>query len=242
MAQDKNLADSLLDLEYRIFHSNVLDSMTALIVKKSRLYKFAGHPKEAVKELSRITTDNQTFEVLKEFSILYYLDQNFAQSIRYATQALKKGRNRTDTIDLQSVMILDYLELSKWDTARLLLENMDEIKNKELIIKTLSNPPRLKDPRTAQILQLIIPGAGQAYSGKLYQGLASAGLQSGAIIYMISSLLSNHYLSGIITGGGLWLRFYVGGAKHAKVLSARRNQEKLEKYTKRIREMILEKR
>jgi TM2 domain-containing membrane protein YozV len=77
----------------------------------------------------------------------------------------------------------------------------------------------------AELLSVILPGAGQVYTGHYAQGLISLGW-NGLFGYLtVKAFQANRVFDGVMTGSLLWLRFYAGGYQTAGTWADERNTE-----------------
>ncbi len=77
----------------------------------------------------------------------------------------------------------------------------------------------------ANILSVVIPGAGQIYTGNILSGMLSFGWNLLWGYITVNSIVENRVLDGIFVGDLLWLRFYFGNLQNAKKFAIERNIE-----------------
>jgi len=77
----------------------------------------------------------------------------------------------------------------------------------------------------ANILSVVLPGAGQIYTGNILSGMLSFGWNLLWGYITINSIVENRVLDGIFVGDLLWLRFYFGNLQNAKKFAIERNIE-----------------
>jgi TM2 domain-containing membrane protein YozV len=92
------------------------------------------------------------------------------------------------------------------------------------------NTPKLKNPRTARILSMIIPGSGQIYAGYPGDGLISFGLHALAIGGAGLAFINGLYITGWIGGFGVLQKLYFGGNHRAAELAEEKNRLKKESF------------
>ena len=84
------------------------------------------------------------------------------------------------------------------------------------------------------MLSLIIPGTGQFYSGDIKAGLNSLLLLSG--IFYLGTIVSP---SGLVLIVPLFIKYYIGGAVHAKQIAERKRNEKKYAYYTNLMKILL---
>lgn len=96
------------------------------------------------------------------------------------------------------------------------LENIKS-KSRELLRlkKRLSRSER-KNPKTARILSMIIPGSGQVYAGDWRNGINSLLLTGGLFTLGVYTIGAAGFIDGILMVGPWYQRYYTGGFKRAE--------------------------
>lgn len=77
----------------------------------------------------------------------------------------------------------------------------------------------------AKILSIIIPGAGQFYTGNIVSGILSLGWNVLWGYITVNSIIEHRVLDGIFVGDLLWLRFYLGNLQNAGKFAEQKNAE-----------------
>jgi putative membrane protein insertion efficiency factor len=80
----------------------------------------------------------------------------------------------------------------------------------------------MKHPNLAAVMSAVIPGSGQMYSGRVYDGFRHL-VFNGLLIYSVYQLFKNDYYAGGYLLAGFTLPFYVGNIVGAKRASKQRN-------------------
>lgn len=75
----------------------------------------------------------------------------------------------------------------------------------------------------AKYSSVIIPGAGQFYTGEYVSGLISLGWNILFGYLTINSFVEDRVFDGIVTGNFLWLRFYIGNLQNAENFVTQKN-------------------
>ena len=102
-----------------------------------------------------------------------------------------------------------FMEFSK-------LKNLKS-RNREIIrLKKRLERAERKNPKTAKILSMIIPGSGQIYAGDWRNGLNSLLLTGGLMTLGIYTISAAGFIDGIVMVGPWYQRYYTGGFKRAE--------------------------
>jgi len=80
----------------------------------------------------------------------------------------------------------------------------------------------MKHPNLAAVMSAVIPGSGQMYSGRVYDGFRHLVI-NGLLIYSVYQLFKNDYYAGGYLLAGFTLPFYVGNVVGAKRAAEQRN-------------------
>jgi hypothetical protein len=94
------------------------------------------------------------------------------------------------------------------------------------------------NPRKAWIMSLILPGAGQFYSGEIKEGLNSAALLGGLLYLTVSIAMKYSFLESIAVILPWYQRYYSGGANKAERLALEKQQSKRNEYYRDILKRI----
>ncbi len=94
------------------------------------------------------------------------------------------------------------------------------------------------NPATAKLLSIILPGAGQAYSGNWRGALNSFVLNAGLGTLAVFTAVNYSFLEGATSIMPWLLRYYMGGFGHAETTAIQVQQEKRQRL---LQEIILKK-
>ncbi len=235
-------------LEYeRIFYSsqNTFSKCEALL-KKSYCYKSLNAFTKGAQTLQRIELsdmpDSIQYNVRYEHALDCFLSGNYEETENLFMQINYYTKKQNLINKCLYLDILNKNELQKWDEADSLFYIYIKAKNISIdsnSIHDLLQKPKLLNPKTAKTISYIIPGAGQMYAGHIFRGISSIIMQGGFATYTFYSLKNNFYLSGILTGFGIFQMLYFGGARYAYYLAEKENTKKIMLYNRKIKEFIL---
>ncbi len=167
------------------------------------------------------------------------LEKNFSYAL-YETDQLKG--------DFNSIMLrrkylykgICYFGLKKYEESHHYLKNSLPETDTVRIVRLqqlFENHKRLSSPNSALaiVLSVVLPGAGQIYSGNIGGGINSVLLLSG--LFYISSTLST---SGLIIIIPFLYRYYIGGILNAKKFAEEKQKEKQQVFFTNLSIFLLE--
>jgi len=249
------LADSLFQagdiysakLEYeRVIFQNIDPEINNLaILKKSFCYKKLKQYDQSLLNLERANlfsnNDSLNFTLRREIALSAYLAGEFETVQNQLAQINFYVEDTTFTAGLKYLEILTLNQMLKWDEAKILATIYNENYKLALKIDELygAKYPKVRRGNKFEYLATIFPGFVQAREGKVFDGIISAGLRGGALIWGFHQVLNDFIFSGIITGGGLYYIFYTGAIHYAKELTKENNQRRIKEYNDLINSKIL---
>ena len=106
--------------------------------------------------------------------------------------------------------------------------HQDSLKTKSIIDSLFNVLAGIKhpNPRTARILSMIIPGAGQFYAGDIKNGINSFLLTGIFITIGITVAINYSILDGIASAVPWFQRYYMGGYQRAEIIARERLLQK----------------
>lgn len=217
-----------------------------LLWKKAQCYKQMEAFEVAYKTLNRINSanipDSLKVKYREESILMPYLADNPSTAFAEYEEAkinLKAGELKK----LGYLRVLVLVEQQEWKRAKKAMKTYAERKPLEMNIDSLfqgvTSGNAFKKPNTGKTLSYILPGAGQIYAGHFWKGMASFGLTSGTAFLGVNRFLKGYYFSSLISGTGLFLRFYLGGKRHSQELIEKYNQKKAENFKNLIIQKII---
>lgn len=94
----------------------------------------------------------------------------------------------------------------------------------EYHLKKLSKKHLFKSPKTAKTLSTFVPGSGQLYACRPDHMIYSLAFIGASTIYTVGSFITGYYVTGVLTGIPVTLKFYLGGRQNAAELVNRKNE------------------
>ncbi|RED93364.1 tetratricopeptide repeat protein [Marinoscillum furvescens] len=201
-----------------------------LLYRKAMCYKELEEYEHALSILDRITSVNDNGGVSAqqlqyERIVLAYLIKDYpkahAEILKYE---LKFGAADSHVNVFKFLTLLSLGRMGEADEVLLTLQDQGEITSQDRERLAASNW-KLKDPQKAYNLSLFLPGVGQMYAGHFGRGLVSGGVQLALVGFTAWHLYHGYFFTGGMTGAAFFYTFYLGGARHARDLSNRRNEK-----------------
>ena len=224
------------------------------LLKKSYCYKAERNYLLIDNLLNRCNINglNDTFksQILFEQAFACYMNEKFS---------LAKSRilpvfnlNTTPELEKASVFLYSLIlnELNSWDESKKNLISFikrTEIKDEKLrdnLIKEVDemyqkkNIPKIRKLKFAKTLSFILPGSGQAYSGKAVKGLISLSLASLAGAFTYFNFVDEIYSSSA-AGLFFFTYFYFGNVKQVTPIVNKRNTIKKNKCNAILRTQLI---
>jgi putative membrane protein insertion efficiency factor len=96
-----------------------------------------------------------------------------------------------------------------------------------------------RSPTLAAVLSAVIPGSGQIYCGRFWDGLFSLVLNASVGYLTVDAFRDERRLDGVLLASLLWSRFYFGGQKNAIRYAQEHNTRVLEEHLRKYQPLIL---
>ena len=95
-----------------------------------------------------------------------------------------------------------------------------------------------RSPGLARTMSLFLPGSGQAYAGRPWNGLLSLLLNATAGYLTVDAFRDDRHLDGSLLLTLVWSRFYLGGLHNAGRYAEQSNRQRIEKHLRPYRALI----
>ncbi|MFP4041284.1 MAG: tetratricopeptide repeat protein [Bacteroidales bacterium] len=213
--------------------------------KKALCYRFLKRNEDALSELERIS--------------LFHADDTFKNKIHYEKSfnllLLDKPKeallqinqinvNSLPSNSAKNIIPLKILVLNKsreWDKAEKTFSgwinslNLTQEEKKQWIdtlktIYTEKNLPKDYSAEKAHNLSRFIPGAGQIYTGHIWEGAGSFIFNAAAIGAGIHQVWNGFYFTGYIGGFGIFYKSYFGGMERASNLAKKKKDIEMTEF------------
>ncbi len=178
-------------------------------------------------------------DLLYEEILNDYLLKKYEQSINLSQYYLTVNFEQKAILEL--LKIISYNELQEWKTADSLWQifsSKNEVKD-SVVAKMYKNLPHLKSEKKAATLSSLLPGAGEMYAGKAFEGIANFIFQGASIYTGVAWWQRSYKLSSVLVAGSFWSSFYDGGKRRAKNLVRQYNKKQITTYNEQLNKQIL---
>lgn len=147
-------------------------------------------------------------------------------------EALQELFSVTDDVSVKRTkdiyLITTYYGLNKFEECKqILFEMRNDSASQKKIARLIAKAEKVqkRNPNTARIMSMIIPGLGQVYSGDVRDGINSFVI-TGAFVYLaLNTAIQYSFLEA--TSVLPWFsRYYMGGYNHARIIAINRIEEK----------------
>lgn len=209
-----------LAIEKRIFSSDDDRVTNLLLLQKGLVLKKAEKPIQSIMTFERIhykqCNPQIGFKAVYNLALLNYSQNKFDAASRYLSD-LNFYFDKPDTS--KKVLLLKVLVdnvQGNYEGAKQALKKYSVLCRCNLNIDSVYQFENyLKYPDKAKKLSGLLPGLGQFYAGKPWQGINSLMLNALSLGYAAYCLFNKMYASGVFTGLNLFVAFYSGGKRNA---------------------------
>lgn len=190
------------------------------------------------------------FEVLYQMAFCDYMAGNYSTALSLLKQLKHYYPVRSETEETLLLHSLTAVMLEDWQLAKETTRHLVELQSFNPVVKDSLNSralllyseevfPVIKSEKRASTLAAIIPGSGHVYAGYPVKGMinfSSQVLSLGLAGFMAWNQL---YVSGFVTGLGMFQSFYFGGIRQATFLTHQRNLISMAEYKDELKEFVM---
>jgi tetratricopeptide (TPR) repeat protein len=249
-----NYYPASVEYERAAFLSSGNAVRTLALLKKAECLQQTGNFTEAEKITERIVYTNLSDTLIAEShyqgALCSYLAGNFSNAENHLLQMHTFIRDSSLIENSLPLYALVLNELQRWPEAKekalKAINNaaVSPVEKDTLRIRinklyTAENYPHMKNLLKAQKMSAFLPGLGQLYAGYFWEGAASAFLNVASVGFMVYCVYTKLYFTGVITGSGVFSKFYTGGSNRLEYLVGKRNYKVLRKYNDQLKSVIL---
>lgn len=209
----------------------IQNAQNACILRKIYCLKAIGKFDQASKialrfDLNKLP-DSSQYVLRNEMIVCYFLAGSYEDVISQIEQLQFFVNDSTLKYQSDIWKIMALTHLKRYTEAKKCFEGY--VLRRKLTIDvdsvfSFANKNRFKNVKKAEALATFLPGVGMMYVGNTTEGLISLGLQLGTLGFAGYSFWKGYYLSGFLTGFGLFQSFYFGGIRRTELLANMRNQ------------------
>lgn len=233
--EQKQYADSLFMIEHyydaiteykRLLYFDKLNNFNFTAnMKIAESYKAGAKYSEAIKYflLAKNNCDNKSDIINAELMIIRVniLRRTIPEALKGLNQLQSKYGSEIDSAIINYWRGWAYIMRDDWNLASI---EFAKIKHDHKL-KNISD--RVESEKysvaLAKISSLIIPGAGQFYTGNYLSGILSFGWNVLWGYLTINAFITERAVEGILIGGLLWARFYKGNFQNAEKFAIKKN-------------------
>jgi len=125
-----------------------------------------------------------------------------------------------------------------FDIFKTLVENDSTALTELDILQNKSQKIEKINPKTARILSMIIPGAGQMYAGDFKSGLNSMALTGGIAVFMLVVAINYSFFDAFLSVSPWFTRYYMGGYEGAEKIAIQKKKEKQTEVYQNVLQVI----
>ncbi|PWD99133.1 tetratricopeptide repeat protein [Marinilabilia rubra] len=240
---------SIVEYERIVFLSKNIGTTQKAIFKKAEVYKHIGNYPKVEEELMRIgirdPKDSLFATKAYELAFAQYMKENYRDAentIETYSALLETSHPKLKS--LYTLKALCHNQLFEFKEAKeCLTKSFREVaseKSKYLnILAFYKDTPKYKDPEKARHLS-ILPGLGQAYCGKIFEGGISFLLNASALSFGAWQVYTEYYFTGYVVGVTLLQKFHSGGQHRAETLAKERNRKEIIRFNTKITSELIE--
>lgn len=222
---EENYFDAITEFKRLQFFdtSNVYLSVSDELIAQA--YKNGGKFNEAIQyfTLAEINSKNSDdiFRIKIEIVRINILKRTTGNALRLLDDLIKDERwsNKKDEINYWCGWT--YIFADEWDKAT---EEFSKISpDHELTLLCEKTNNKKYSVAFAKIASIILPGAGQFYTGNYINGLLSLGWCALWGYISVNALIEERVFDGLVVANFLWFRFYRGNLENAEKFAVERN-------------------
>lgn len=225
---------------------SIQNTKNEALIRKVFCQKATGNFWEASQTTKRFDftnlADSVQFRFRFENVLCCYLSKQFEETYSQIQQTKYLIKDTTITKDIDFLAILSLTELGRYQEAKkLYFQYVSKHKFEDNTAQVFSfvDNPKFRKIQKAKALATFLPGTGMIYAGNVREGITSLGLQIIALSYGIYGFTEGYYLSGFLTGFGLFQAFYFGGIRRTEMLVDKKNESLKRQYSNQVKNMLL---
>ncbi len=215
------------------------------------IHKSLARYREVQTELNRIGVIRAPEDTLftmraYELALAQYMTEDYQDALNTLENCvIMLSEENTATGSLLTLKALCHNQLFQFDEGERTLIQLQQLVPEEQAIlyakaiKKYEDTPKYKDPEKARHLSLL-PGLGQVYTGKVFEGGISFLLNASALGFGAWQVYSGYYFTGYVVGVTLLQKFHSGGQHRAELLAVQKNRKNILEFNTEITTTLLE--
>ncbi|WP_291859236.1 hypothetical protein [Marinilabilia sp.] len=246
----RNYTGSLVELERIVFTTSDQKVRQKAIFRKAMVHKSTGRYEEVQAELTRIgviRNPKDSLFTLKayELALAQYMTEDYQSALNTIENCTIMLPEKHQAIQsLLTLKALCHNQIFQFDEAeKTLVELQKHVPEEQSALYTKAigrydDTPKYKDPEKARHLSLL-PGLGQVYTGKVFEGGVSFLLNASALSFGAWQVYSGYYFTGYVVGVTLLQKFHSGGQHRAELLAIEKNRKNILEFNTEITNALL---
>ncbi len=233
-----------LTYEWILYTESYPEDIDRAILGRVGSYKQLHLYDKAIDYIDRVNTvelsDSLRAALMYESLLLNYLAGNYHEVQSRLLMSKHLLQETSYFNDARLLLCLSQLKAGDWKNASISSESyiygIAPIEKAESLVTEFHSvfdtlqAPKLKKPRTARILSMIVPGSGQAYAGYPLDGFISFGLHVISLGGAGLAFTQGLYITGWLGGFGVLQKLYFGGNHRAANLAEQKNRLNKENF------------
>ncbi len=222
---DEEYYDAITELKRLLYFDNseTYNYKTNILIGKS--YKQGGKFSDAVKhftlaEINAVSDDELYYSRIENIRV-NILRRTTKQALDLINSLEDDERFSAKKDELNYWRGWAYIFADDWENAAFSFGKIDSQHELKLLAENVENEKY--SANFAKFISMIIPGAGQFYTGEYVSGLLSLGWNFLWGYLTIKSFVDDRIFDGIMVGSLLWFRFYNGNTYNAEKFAVEKN-------------------
>ena len=196
----------------------------------------------AMRTAIQITTDKETkTERQLALAVTLIANKNYDMGLLELIKVTMRNPSKPQYRRAMFLQGVAYLYQFRWEEARAALKNYTDDAALDTHFEAALKAPR-KSAKLAKILSIILPGAGQVYTGNWQDGLNAFVLNGALGFATVDAALDGYYMDATLWATALFLRYYQGNyyraGKAAEAFNARQSRRAAENILSYLRKAL----
>jgi len=188
-------------------------------------YRQGGKLSEAVNYFTKAEmsaqNSNDLFKTKIEVIKINIIRRAFSLVNHQLDELEKDARFASDSLSLRYWRGWNYLFNDDWENAAEIFGRIDSTKSLKNICEEVQK--KKYSVSFAKAISVVLPGAGQFYTGNYFSGVLSFGWNALLGYATVKAFASERVFDGMMVGSLLWLRFYNGNLSNAEKFAEEKN-------------------
>lgn len=243
-----------VEFERDIFYQTDLVRIAYSQYYKALCYKKTGDIERALDQLGSINVlklpDTLFCKIKYEEALCNFISGSHTQSL-WNINDIKSRTN--DSLLLVKILPLNILCLNAdraWEEANSLfrylinVSSLDSVERAVLLrevdsLYLKSELPEYRSEKKAETLSRFIPGSGQIYCGKVFEGSFNFLMNASLLGFSLYEFYTKYYFAGYVVGLTLFNKTYHGGMHRASFLANERNKQSIDSFNLRTINLLI---